>query len=284
MSDTHGKMPTVRRPNLDYENAGIPRFYYRGSKVLTNFWNVFHAAATPVEAFFIRDGNKSKERISDPVLLAQVDNFVQQEAHHSGEHHRVNMMLENRGYPVRWAQDQMYASLETLSGDDKEQLRLAVVVAGEHFLGELGYLWLVDDAMMDGMDPTMATLFKWHGYEEFEHHHIALDAYTHIFGRGPQAYFMRLRGITTFFRVFFPPLNRIVKAFHEVDGIKLDRATRRELLHFHLVSPGFARKLAGKLLPILSPWFHPSKFRDVSGYLEEYQSVVRPEWEVEPRR
>jgi Predicted metal-dependent hydrolase len=48
-------------------------------------------------------------------------------------------------------------------------LRSAVAMAGEHLLGEIGNAILSRPELLDGVDPRIVRLFRWHGYEEVEH-------------------------------------------------------------------------------------------------------------------
>jgi hypothetical protein len=41
-------------------------------------------------------------------------------------------------------------------------------MAGEHFLGEIGNAILTPPELLDGVDPRIAGLLRWHGYEEVE--------------------------------------------------------------------------------------------------------------------
>lgn len=272
-------IPIVRRPKLKYENAKIPRFYYQNSPALTNLWNVFHALATPIESFFIQDGRAILPTIKDPLLQQQVENFVRQEASHSAEHHQVNKMLSDWGYPIHWAQQEMHKVLKKVDGPDQAQLRMAITVAGEHFLGELGYIWVVDKKLMAGFDPTMKKLFQWHGYEELEHHHVSVDCYYHLYGKNLSSYLVRLKGIWIASFVIGPVILKVHRRFNRVDGVG-GLKDILELLKFQFVSPAFALRLARKVLPILSPRFHPNKFRNVAEELERFNHLVEKDWEV----
>src|SRR4029450_2374187 len=74
-------------------------------------------------------------------------------------------------------------------------LRRAVAMAGEHFLGEIGNAILSRPELLEGVDPRIARLFRWHGYEEVEHKAVLFDAFHAVRGHGLYTYAVRIAGL-----------------------------------------------------------------------------------------
>src|SRR6266446_9358802 len=74
-------------------------------------------------------------------------------------------------------------------------LRSAVAMAGEHFLGEIGNAILSRPELLDGVDPRIARLFRWHGFEEVEHKAVLFDVFHAARGHGLYTYAVRIAGL-----------------------------------------------------------------------------------------
>jgi uncharacterized protein len=275
----------TRRPDLEFKNDTIPRFYYRDSPGLTNIFNAFNVQSVPIETYFLRDGRATllDERIQDAELRQEIEKYLRQEATHVVAHNKLNALLRERGYPVDWAQELMMNRLAKLDGDHNLMLRVATGVASEHILGEIGEIALNHAAFTDGLDPSVKALILWHFYEEIEHKAVAFDAYNAAFGKNWRSYFTRVRGLCTLFGILIPTGIRIRAAFRKVDGIRMRRKDWMEVLRFVLVEPAFLPRIARAVLAFLNPRFDPWVYRDDSPNLERYcRTAVRPEWALTP--
>src|SRR5207244_3358365 len=54
---------------------------------------------------------------------------------------------------------------------------LAVTIALEHFTAIMADAMLTNDGVLEGADPRMAALWRWHAIEETEHKAVAFDVY-----------------------------------------------------------------------------------------------------------
>src|SRR5207247_8080037 len=66
---------------------------------------------------------------------------------------------------------------------------------GGHFLGAIGHAILSRPALLDGVDPRITRLFRWHGYEEVEHKAVLFDAFHAARGHGLYTYAVRIAGL-----------------------------------------------------------------------------------------
>lgn len=275
------RMPIVRRPHVDYrhyvDTGDYERFYFDNNSVVTQLWNLFSALATPTEAFFIRNVNKVKDQITDPLLKKQVEQFVRQEANHSAEHHRANQILEEFGYPVAYGQKLMAKAMDKIEGS---QLRLAVTACGEHFLGELGYMML-EEGYADKMTEPQRTLAKWHAYEEYEHKSVAMDLYYHLYGKNLSSYLVRIKALFVMMITLGLPSFKTMGAFLKVDHKGQRIKVLYKLFVFNFLKPAFAVRLGLKAIPYLSFSYHPDKTKNIQVYLDKYRYLMDEKWVVE---
>src|SRR6266542_28912 len=272
--------PTVRRPHFEFSSS-LPRFYYKKSPVLTNIFNTFHALATPIEGFFIRDGQRIARsgKVTNPVLSEELEAFIKQEASHSAEHNRANRWLEEQGYPVKWAHARAKLALEQMRPKADDMLLNGMIAAGEHLLSEFGELFLSNSELANGLHPEMRALFLWHAYEEIEHKAVSMDLYYELFGNNLYSYAARLRGLWMIARAIVPVSLEIVQAFWKVDDVRLTLGNAREVLDYLFVSPAFASRIIRNFLPFLMPNFHPWNVHESAEHLERYRGLaVKDEW------
>src|SRR5215813_5517260 len=130
---------TPRRPSFDFDGIvhDLPRAWHPAGIGPTAFLEALSTVAPVVEAFFIHDTRRLVPRIADEAQRTEIDAFLRQAAAHANTHAAFNRLLVRWGVPVdasvhsvlRWL-----AVVGWTSGD----LRSAVAMAGEHFLGEIG--------------------------------------------------------------------------------------------------------------------------------------------------
>jgi len=276
-------MPVVRKPTFKYDDD-IPKFWFNNDPALTHLWNVLSIAATPLEGFFIRDLRKIlSEGVDDPVLAEQIKGFIAQEANHSKTHDVYNNHLKEQGYPVREIQQHVLSLLQDLVKKTTNQERFAFVVAGEHFLGEMGNVLLKNEHMTSTMHPQVAALWKWHFFEEVEHKAVAFDAYVYKYGTGINAYRDRMSAlaiaIPTILKVFAKPLQMMM----EHDNVST-ASNWSSLFGYFFMKPGMMYKILPSTIGFLDPWFHPWKNSSNKAALEEIETlrkkIVSEEWNV----
>lgn len=170
-----------RHMQFSFPAAADRYFFYDGNPLASLLFVVFSGIFPPGERFFVESVRHFRERISDPVLKAQVAGFIGQEALHGREHDSLNAFFATRDIAVdiperhvRWALRQ----LERLP----PRLQLACTTAMEHFTAHLAEAWLTDLDFRAGADPEMLKLWSWHALEELEHKSVAYDVFEQVGG------------------------------------------------------------------------------------------------------
>src|SRR5690606_5046595 len=141
--------------------------WHGGSPVRTALFNALSMMFPVGEQYFIDSVKKFRDGITDPVLLAEIRGFMAQEAVHSREHRRYNeaicaaadLSVEGLERPIhrrsRWAEKHA----EPIE-------HLAMTVAYEHLTAILSHAMFRNESALEGADPKIADLWRWHGLEE----------------------------------------------------------------------------------------------------------------------
>ncbi len=158
-----GVTVTPRRPGFDFAGLEheVPRAWHPAGIGPTAFLETLSAMAPVVEGFFIDDARRLLTRIAEEAPRAEVEAFLRQEAAHAGMHAAFNRVLARWGVPVDASADSVLRWLALVDWTSSD-LRSAVAMAGEHFLGEIGNVILSRPELLDGVDPRIVRLFRWH--------------------------------------------------------------------------------------------------------------------------
>jgi len=273
---------TPRRPGFDFEGLEyvVPRAWHPAGIGPTAFLEALSAMAPVVEGFFISDARRLLPRVAEEARRAEGDAFLRQEALHAGMHAAFNRLLIRWGVPVEPIADSALRWLAVVgwtSGD----LRSAVAMAGEHFLGEIGHAILSRPELLDGVDPRIARLFRWHGYEEVEHKAVLFDMFHAARGHGLYTYIVRITGLWIAVILLALALPSVCYRILASAGAAHDLPAWQGLTHFVFGRGGMLR---GRWLAIAAYHrrdFHPWRYLDNRRFLAELRdTIVDPAWEV----
>src|SRR5207247_4233503 len=106
----------------------------------------------------------------------------------------INGVLSRWGVPVDGSADSVLRRLAVVDWT-RSDLRSAVGMAREDFVGETGNAILSRRELLDGVDPRITRLFRWHGYAEVEHKAVLFDAFHAARGHGLYTYALRIPGL-----------------------------------------------------------------------------------------
>ena len=277
-----GVTVTVRRPGFDFEGLEheVPRAWHPSGIGATAFLETLSAMAPVVECFFIEDARRLLPRIADDAQRAEIDAFLRQEAAHANRHAGFNRLLIRWGVPVDAAADFVRRWLAIVDGTSSD-LRSAVAMAGEHFLGEIGNAILSRPELLDGVDPRIARLFRWHGYEEVEHKAVLFDAFHAARGRGLYTYAVRIAGLWIAVVLLVLALPSVSYRILDSTGAARDLRAWRSLVGFILGRGGMLRGRWRAVGAYHRPDFHPWRHLDNRRFLSELRDpVVDPQWEL----
>jgi hypothetical protein len=236
--------------------------------------------APVVESFFIDDARRLLPRIADEASRAEGDAFLRQEGAHAGMHAAFNRLLVRWDVPVDRIADSLRRWLAVVDWTSSD-LRSAVAMAGEHFLGEIGNAILSRPGLLDGVDPRIARLFRWHGYEEVEHKAVLFDAFHAVRGHGLYTYAVRIAGLWIALLLVAVALPAVVYRIVASAGAARDFHAWRALVRFVFGRGGI---LSGRWRAVVAYHrrdFHPWRYIDNRCVLSEIRdTIIDPAWEA----
>jgi hypothetical protein len=247
-----GTLPEVR--NLQFAVGDqVPRYWHGGRKSVTLFFNNLSVFFPVGERFFIASMKAHKDVIRDPKLAAEARAFFAQEGIHSREHVRYNAMLRDQGYPIEAMELRVDKLLKLVTKLTPTRMQLGVTCALEHFTALMADLLLGDDKLLEGADPVMARLWRWHAAEENEHKAVAFDVFKAAGGTYPERVWTMIGATLIFWAKVLEHQARMMKA----DGLLFSFKEWRALGRFLFVSPGGLGRLVPTYFSYYRPSFHP---------------------------
>ena len=277
---------TPRRPGFDFEGLEheVPRAWHPAGIGPTAFLEALSAMAPVVEGFFIDDARRLLPRVAEEARRAEGDAFLRQEAAHAGMHAAFNRLLIRWGVPVEPIADSALRWLAIVDWTSSD-LRSAVAMAGEHFLGEIGNAILSRPELLDGVDPRIARLFRWHGYEEVEHKAVLFDVFHAARGHGLYTYAVRIAGLWIAVILLALALPSVCYRILASAGAAHDLHAWRGLIRFVFGRGGMLRGRWRAVAAYHRRDFHPWRYLDNRRFLSELRdTIVDPAWEVRARR
>ena len=276
-----GVTVTHRRPRFRFDGLEreVARAWHPGGIGPTAFLEALSAMAPVVEAFFIEDARRLLPRVRDATQRAEGEAFLRQEAAHAGMHAAFNRVIARWNVPVERIQDSALRWLAIVDWTSSD-LRSAVAMAGEHFLGEIGNAILSRPELLAGVDTRIARLYRWHAYEEVEHKAVLFDVFHAARGRGLYTYAVRITGLWIAVVLLGLTLPSICYRILASAAAARQLDAWYGLFRFVFVSGGM---LHGRraILAYHRRDFHPWRHLDNRRFLSEMRNlVVDPAWEL----
>lgn len=250
--------PRDRRFGRD---RATPRHWLNGDPIATAFFNALSITFPRGEAYFIESVRAFRDGVPDR-LVGEIAAFIKQEIVHSREHLAFNRQVADHGYDVSRLDADVTMVLD-MAKRRPPIVSLAATMALEHFTAILAHELLGDPRHLEGADPEVAALWRWHAVEEIEHKGVAHDTWMHATRDWPR-----------FRRWWVKSLMMLIVTKHflrhrargMVELLRQDGVTGRRawggLLHYALVRPGMLRRVARPWLGYFLPGFHPWKVDD----------------------
>jgi predicted metal-dependent hydrolase len=276
---------TPRRPSFDFEGLEheVPRAWHPSGIGPTAFLEALSAMAPVVEGFLINDARRLLPRVADAARRAEGDAFLRQEAAHAGMHAAFNQLLMRWNVPVEPIADSALRWLAIVDWTSSD-LRSAVAMAGEHFLGEIGNAILSRPQLLDGVDPRIARLFRWHGYEEVEHKAVLFDVFHAARGHGLNTYAVRITGLWIAVVLLALALPSVCYRILASAGAAHDLGAWRGLTRFVFGRSGMLHGRWRAVAAYHRREFHPWRYLDNRRLLSELRNaIVDPAWKVGTR-
>lgn len=172
----------VRKMGLSYDK-NLPNLWFNDNAFLTMLFSGFSATLPEGEAHFIHSVRQFQDKITDPILMAQVRAFIGQEGHHSKEHDTFNSAMKMNGLDLGRIEKRMKSMTQLWKSKLSPTKNLAMTVCAEHFTALLADFTLSKHPeVLEMMTPQVRKIWAWHSIEEIEHKAVAFDVYDQFVG------------------------------------------------------------------------------------------------------
>jgi predicted metal-dependent hydrolase len=174
---------TARVPIVDW-NKGFHKHWNGGDVSATHAFDVLSFMFPQGEKFFIKvakEVSQQNKALLTQSLKEDLQEFILQEAMHTGYHESYNQILQQHGY-----KNGAYNFIEYLDRMAKKYLapihKLAIVCAWEHYTAILGGYLLKNPMVLNNAPLQMRLIWHWHAAEETEHKAVCFDLYKQVGG------------------------------------------------------------------------------------------------------
>ena len=239
---------------------------WNGGDAFRSAWLDALSMSFPVgEQFFIdsvRNGVKTLPDAQRARFAAEVQGFIGQEATHRRIHALFNEQLQRQGC-VNAIEQRARRRIERMQGWDPRHA-VAQTAAIEHFTAMLAHWILATPGALEGAEPRLATMWRWHAAEETEHRSVAFDVYRAM--GGDEGWRRRWMRIVTFFFITDVARQTVRNLWH--DGALLRWSTWRSAARVLFGRDGLVRRTWQPWLAYFRAGFHPSQ--QESGLAEQW--------------
>jgi len=271
-------MPVRRDLHFDLSKTDLSRWHGNGPAA-GQYMNALSIFFPEGERFFIHSLRNYRDQITDPELKKAVTAFIGQEAMHGREHDEFNDLLAAKGLPVKRLESIVKFAINNFKKLPKSA-QLSITIALEHFTAIYADLLLKEPRLLQGADPALAAMWRWHALEETEHKAVAFDVYRSVVGDGVKAYALRTVTQVVITATF---LTAIV-GFHlrMASAEKTMKPRLRDWARFSwmMLGPvGGIRRLALPWLDYFKPGFHPWDHQNqhylegIDAFVEEFKAL-----------
>jgi predicted metal-dependent hydrolase len=265
-------LPTRRDLRFKIGSESASHWHVEGA-ALTHFINAMSLTFPEGERYFIHTVRHFRERVRSPDLIKAVTAFIGQEAMHGREHEEYNRRLDEAGLPAAKLQAFVADFFSVLKQYLPPEAQLSTTIAQEHFTAIVAEALLTNPDLIEGADPKVAALWRWHALEEIEHKAVAYDVYEAVMGRGAGAYALRAAGMVGTTAAFLALVLGLQASLMIADRRPGGRAGLVRMARFMFVSPGLWPKLAKPWVEYFKPDFHPWQ-HDNRHLLQQLDEVV----------
>lgn len=242
-----------RRKSFDIE-AALEGEWHSGGRFVTAWFNAMSLLFPLGEKFFIDSVVHFENEIEDAQLKAEIASFRAQESTHRVQHQKYNELLcELRGYSLERFEKHERERMAWAYRELSARRRLAGTVANEHLTAIMAHDMLSNDDVLEGANPHIAELWRWHGIEETEHKAVAFDVFLAVGGTVAERRQALLMNTFFFFKDTFR--NLCIMLQHE--GKLWSIREWASGLKYLFIKPGMLRRVAGAWFSFFRKGFHP---------------------------
>ena len=247
-------MTTIEARDFRFPISKAPRDWHAQGPAVSAYFDQLSVFFPLGERFFVRTVKHYEKQVTEPVLKAEVAAFCAQEGHHGREHVAYNERLAAFGLPIAGLERIVRFLLGAAQKLFSHRKQLAITCALEHFTSLMGEFLLARPEVLEGSDPTMAALWRWHSAEENEHRSVAFDVYQAAGGTRFER--CRIMLVVSFFFWSLVVMQQLL--FMAKRGILFSPREHWRLFRFCFVDPGALSSLVRPYCSYFRRDFHPA--------------------------
>lgn len=241
--------------DLRFPLDSVPRDWHPAGLAVTAYWDQLSVFFPVGETFFVRSVRHYAGQLPEGPLREEVAAFSAQEGIHAREHVSYNTHLANQGLPINRLEGIVRAILGRTQRVLSPRKQLAITCALEHFTSLMGEFILARTDTLEGADPTMKQLWRWHAAEENEHRSVAFDVYKAVGGTWFER--SRLMVLTSIFFWGLVTLQTVVFMKHR--GALFSAREWWKLFRFSFIEPSALGSLIRPWFSYFARDFHPAQ-------------------------
>ena len=222
----------VRKIGWEFD-SNVPFLWQPANPEFSIFCNAFTFIAVPFEKYIIDAVRKAQSEFdSDPVVAAEAEAFLRQEAQHAAAHRKHMLALVERYPALEKCYDDAVDAYKVLIERYPAEYHWAYIANLEATFTPLFKAVLDNrDALFGAGDRRVASLMMWHFVEEIEHRSSGLILYRHL--RADPWY--RIKRIKSTFSHVGELSAMIARTFDEVVPFEERGASAEELMSIKLL-------------------------------------------------
>ncbi|HXD04375.1 MAG TPA: metal-dependent hydrolase [Novosphingobium sp.] len=267
----------ARFPKFDFSQV---KAHWAPSAEFSQMFNASSLIPAYVEPYLLKVMRMAAGKIdpSDTKLLEEIDIFCKQEMQHCKYHIAYNKVIRGQGYEgLKPLEDKIAAEYDDWLKNRSLRFHLSYCEGFESMSATACEAWFESfDDLVDGADPAVLDMWRWHLAEEFEHRTVCSDAYHALSGLNPVSrYFYRVYGYIYAMAHLGKFAGAATKYLLEQDRAKMTpEEVAASIARQKAVKKRVTKGILPMMLKIMSPFYDPAKRRDPVGsreFLEEFE-------------
>jgi predicted metal-dependent hydrolase len=261
----------ARFPKFDFSTV---RAHWAPNREFAQSFNASSLIPAYVEPYLLKVMKMARSKVdqSNRRLIEEIDIFCKQEMQHCKHHIAFNKVLREQGYEgLKPLEDTLQAEYDDWLKNRSLRFNLAYCEGFESMSASACEAWFEDyDEFLEGADPQVADLWRWHLAEEFEHRTVCSDVYHELSGLNPVfAYFYRIYGYWFAIKHLSAFAGRAASYLHRTDRAKMSPdEVEASIARQKLVKKKIMASALPMMIKILSPFYNPAKRRSPRGQQE----------------
>lgn len=268
----------VRVPKWDFSKV---RAHWAPNHEFAQMYNAASTVPAYIEPYLVQVMRKAQAVLdpNDKDLHRDLEIFIRQEMQHCKQHINFNKALRAEGYEGMAefeasynADYQRFLATKSLRFNCaySEGFEAMSAIAVTAYFEEFG-------EFLEGADPDVVALWKWHLAEEYEHREVAHNVYHALFGKNPVfAYFYRLYGFIYAVRHIRAHSARVAQYLlgKDREGMSEEQIAESKAREAH-AKKVMAKRAREHLKDIFSPFYKPARRREPRGLMDFLNNFER---------